>query len=47
MAAAWVSGNTRASAVFRPGQQAVVEGLQGEQVEAVEEAAPTERCRSA
>jgi hypothetical protein len=31
LAAAWAAGNTKASAVFRPGEQPVLEGVQGVQ----------------
>ena len=47
MAAAWwASGNTRASTMFRPGQQPVVRGFQEEQVEALqeEECTPQSNC---
>ena len=45
-ASAWVAGNKEASAVFRPGQQPAVEGLHGEQEEALEEEAPRHLCHS-
>ena len=38
MAAAWATGNKTASAVFRPGQEPTVEGLNKEQEEAMQEA---------
>jgi hypothetical protein len=37
LAAAWASGNTKASAVFRPGEQPVLEGVQEQEEQVLED----------